>query len=57
MTATKPSAQTTTTPKPRPAPITDYSPRCTACGRSLAGHLTRPWSLRCRKCHAPNARS
>ena len=38
-----------------PAPVevvTDHSPRCWRCNRKLAAYLTRPWSLRCVKCHA-----
>jgi ribosomal protein S27AE len=38
--------------------VVDYAPRCRNpnCGRVLASHLTRPWSLLCRKCHTPNSR-
>lgn len=40
--------------RPATAVITDWLPRCQACNRALGGFFTRPWSLKCRKCGAPN---
>ena len=37
-----------------PHPVTDYRPQCWRCRRTLAGHLSRPWELRCPKCKATN---
>lgn len=34
--------------------VTDYRPRCWKCGRALAKFVTRPWSIRCRRCKANN---
>jgi len=46
----------TTTAEPPPASATiDHEPRCWRCGRRLAEYISRPWSLRCQKCKAPNA--
>ena len=33
---------------------TDHKPRCNACGRTLAGMMTRPWEIKCRRCGAKN---
>ena len=33
---------------------TDMKPRCLVCSRALAGFVTRPWEIRCRKCGAVN---
>jgi len=38
------------------APVTDLAPSCWRCGRTLAEWLSRPWSLRCQRCKAPNRR-
>ena len=32
----------------------DQNPQCWPCNRTLAEYLGRPWSLRCRRCHANN---
>ena len=47
----------------RPAPTTDMAPKCRnpdhegrPCTRTLAAYLTRPWSLRCKRCGYENAR-
>ena len=35
-------------------PVTDYEPRCWKCGRMLGKYISRPWSIRCRRCKANN---
>lgn len=37
-------------------PHTDLAPKCWRCERTLAEYLTRPWSLKCKRCQAPNKR-
>lgn len=37
-----------------PAQVTDYRPRCWKCGRVLGRYISRPWSIRCRRCKATN---
>jgi hypothetical protein len=44
-------AQTAAVPSAR---ATDEAPRCWRCGRKLAELVSRPWSIRCRRCHAQN---
>lgn len=39
---------------PVKAPTTDQAPACWRCGRTLADFLSRPWSLRCKRCKAQN---
>lgn len=39
---------------PRQSAVTDSRPRCWKCGRTLAKFVTRPWSIRCRRCKANN---
>jgi hypothetical protein len=52
----------TVVPDPKPEsnastrPVTDDGPTCWRCGRTLAAFLTRPWSLKCPRCKAPNTR-
>jgi hypothetical protein len=41
-------------PGARTESVTDEHPQCWRCKRTLAEYLTRPWSLRCRRCHALN---
>ena len=50
-------------PMPPARPITDIRPTCQnpnhegrPCTRTLAAYLTRPWSLRCKRCGYENAR-
>lgn len=53
MQATQPLVQRSEM-RPATAAITDWLPKCAACNRTLGGFFTRPWSLKCRKCHALN---
>lgn len=39
---------------PRSSQITDYQPMCRKCGRVLGRYITRPWSVRCRRCKSNN---
>ena len=34
---------------------TDYNPRCKKCSRVMAGVVTRPWKMKCRRCGAKNS--
>jgi phage FluMu protein Com len=36
--------------------LVDVGPRCSACGKKLAERLTRPWTIKCVRCKATNAR-
>ncbi len=34
--------------------MTDNEPQCWRCSRVLAEYLSRPWSMKCKRCHAQN---
>ena len=36
-------------------PSIDKEPRCWNCTGQLAAYLTRPWRVKCRKCHRWNS--
>ena len=36
-------------------PPADLAPRCWRCHSKLSDMVTRPWAIRCTKCHAFNA--
>ena len=40
----------------KPEPVRDDLPKC-ECGRTLALYLTRPWCLKCTRCHKVVERS
>lgn len=54
MQATQPLVQRSEM-RPATAAITDTAPRCWNCNRTLGGFFTRPWELRCKRCHELNA--
>ena len=37
-----------------PVPVTDHQPQCWKCGRVLGRYVSRPWSIKCRRCKATN---
>jgi len=37
-----------------PRPVIDTEVKCWRCGRKLAESLTRPWFIKCNRCHAKN---
>lgn len=44
----------TMTARAEPKVVIDRPPTCWRCGRALAEYAARPWSIKCRRCHAPN---
>lgn len=41
-------------PAPDPPSPTDHNIRCHRCNKLLAEFASRPWSIRCLRCKAPN---
>ncbi len=59
--AVPPRYETTDMPRPENtamvphAVITDETPKCWRCRRTLAGRMSRPWQITCQRCNAQNA--